>query len=787
MISFVNFLRKSAFAALLTLSALVLAGPGGFGTPSAYASVVSSISVSGNSRVEAETIRSYISIKTGKSFDAADIDDSVKQLYGTGLFTDVRISVSGSRLLITVVEAPIVNSVILQGNKKVKSDVLVPLLQLKPRASLTDAKLKGDEQTIKDYYATQGRSLASVDAKVTNLPNNRADVVFVISDGMRTGISSINFVGNKAFPNTRLASVIVSRKHNLLSFLTRKDVFDEAKVAADEEALRRFYMSHGYADFRVVSADWSFDEAKGRYSITYTLEEGERYTFAAVTIDSTIPGVNTGSLQRLVKTKAGQEFNANDVEKTVTAMTIALSQEGYAFAQVRPRGDRDYDKHTIQLTYLIDEGPRAYIERIDIYGNTKTRDYVIRREFEVAEGDPYNRVLIDQTERNLRNLGFFKTVAVTTEPGSAPDKVVVNVNVEEQSTGDIGVGVGVSTSGLIAEISLNEKNFLGRGQALRITVGFGQQQQNYELSFTDPHFLGTNILAGIDLVQSNLQATSFRPFDNTVSEGTLRIGLPLTDNLTFNTSYRASEQTISNTRKSTSMYFPNGSTFTSLVNYSIVYSTVDNRMDPREGVLCELRAGLRRPRWRCALHADDGRGALLSGDPAATRTWSGRSAAEAAILPASARRCERSTTSSRAAKRSAASRTTAMARSTKPPRPRSAARTTGMLRPRWNSRCRESRVISDCAAPSLPTPVRCGASISRRAAARWSTTMSFARRWAARSSGLRRSAFCAATLPMSSPRQRPTRRSSSGSAPAARFDGLQDNRGAAGAPTAPFA
>ncbi|MCP4380442.1 MAG: outer membrane protein assembly factor BamA [Hyphomicrobiales bacterium] len=573
-----------AAALVLSLALMVGLGPSGIGPSTAEAAVVSTIVVSGNTRVEDATVENYVLIVPGQSFTNFDIDESVKALYGTGLFTDVSISVSGSRLLVVVEENSVVNTVVIQGNKKVKSDALLQLVQTKPRGVITDAKLRGDVQRMEDYYATQGRSAVTIEFTVTQLPGNRADVVFIIDEGDRTAIGRITFIGNDAFSESRLRSVINSRKRSIFTLLNRKDVFSEARLAADQEALRTFYMSHGYADFRVISLDWEFDAESGRYSVVFTLDEGARYRFGEIAIDSSIPGVDTRALMRVVKTRSGRVFNSTLVEQSVEDLTLAMSRAGHAFVQVRPRGDRDYANQTISITFLIDEGPRLYVERIEIYGNTKTRDYVIRREFSFAEGDPYNRVLVDKAERQLRNLGFFKIVQIFTEPGSAPDRVIVIVRVEEESTGEFSVGVGVDAAGLIAEVSLDERNFLGRGQHLRITVGFGGDETAYNISFTDPYFLGYNMSAGVDAFKSIQNRSSYRPYHSDTIGGRVRLGLPVTDDLKLGVFYSISQQEITATRKSTSAYFPNGTYLTSAAGYNLIYSTIDSYQSPRQGV-----------------------------------------------------------------------------------------------------------------------------------------------------------------------------------------------------------
>jgi outer membrane protein insertion porin family len=568
------------------------------GAESASAAVASSIQVKGNQRIEAETIRAYVQVKPGKPYTAADIDASIKALYDTSLFSDVSIAQRGAVLVVTVVENPIVNAVLFKGNKKVKSEVLEQVTLLKPRSGLSDARLQSDVNRIKEYYTRSGRNEATVEAKVETLPNNRANITFVITEGARTGVGSIIFVGNKAFTASRLTGVIQTRTTNWLSWLNKRDVYSDEKLQADQELLRRFYLQHGYADFQVLGADAQFDSARGKYVVTFTVDEGPKYKFGDISVDSSINGVSGDSLKGLVRTKSGHVFNATEIEKSTEALTIDLSRQGYVFAQVRPRGDRDYTNNIISMTYVIDEGPRAYIERIDIRGNTKTRDYVIRREFDLAEGDAYNRVLVDRAERRLRELGYFKTVQISTEPGSAPDKVVLVVNVEDQSTGSFSVSVGVSTSeGLIGEVALEETNFLGRGQAVRVSVGGSTSSRTYSLSFTDPYFLGTRVSAGFDAYRSEQKADSGRLYDTTATGGGIRVGLPLTDNLALGLNYKFDSTSLTYDTNAgagvcsngeSACYFPAGTRVTSSAGYALTYSTIDNKLDPKEGLYLKV-------------------------------------------------------------------------------------------------------------------------------------------------------------------------------------------------------
>jgi outer membrane protein insertion porin family len=590
--SFAFLARRLAVALAVAFAVPVAAGAASIAlSRSAEAAVISSISIVGNKRVEPTSIKSYLKIQPGKSYGAGDIDNSVKALYATGLFSDVTVVPRGRVLVVTVVENPVIGSVTFEGAKKVKPETLVDVVELKTRGVFTDAKLKADVFHIKQYYQTSGRSAASVDARVTKLSDNRVDVAYVINEGERTGVSTITFVGNKAFSSSTLSSVISTRTTNWLSWFSKQDIYSEEKLKSDEELLRRYYLKRGYADFQVLSSQATYDAEKGRYYVTFTVDEGPKYTFGKVNIDSSIAGLNSAALAQTLKTRSGAVFDSSKIEKSSEDLTIELSRLGYVFAQVRPRGDRNYATTTVDLTFVVDEGPRAYIERIDIVGNTRTRDYVIRREFDISEGDAFNRVLIGKAERRLRDLGYFKRVDITSEPGSAPDKVVVVVNVVDQSTGSFSIAGGVQTSssntGLVAEVAMSETNFLGRGQSVRLSVGGGFDDQTFNASFSDPYFLGNRMLFGLDAyrVKSNAGSATTRPFATEAYGGGVRFGLPLNDELSASVNYRINSQTISGTANPVrSTYFPDGTRLTSSAGYDLVYNTLDSKLDPREGV-----------------------------------------------------------------------------------------------------------------------------------------------------------------------------------------------------------
>ncbi|MDX8477754.1 outer membrane protein assembly factor BamA [Mesorhizobium sp. VK24D] len=598
-----KFLSAASAAALS--AALVL--PGALAvqfvaTSVAEAAVVSRVEVSGNQRVDADTIRNYISIKPGKAFSSSDIDNAVKALFGTGLFSDVQINQVGSTLVVKVSEYKVVNQVLFQGNKKLKDNALQAAIQLKPRATFSQQALDADVEAVKAAYRRIGRDDAAVTTQIMDLGDNRVNVVFNINEGARTQIAAINFVGNSAFSSRRLSDVINTKRSSWLSFVLRDDVYDEDKLRADQELLRRFYYNHGYADFQVVSAVGELDEATNKYTVTITVQEGERYTFGDISVESTIPEVDSKSLESVVETHKGDVYNAKDVEDSIVALTEKVAGSGYAFAQVTPRGDRNFENHTISVVYTIDQGTKAYIERIEIRGNDRTRDYVIRREFDVSEGDAFNQVLIQRAKKRLEALDYFQKVDISTVPGSAPDQVVLVVDVVEKSTGEFSIGAGYSTGGDTpgpsVEGSITERNFLGRGQYIKLAAGGGRHSRDYSVSFTEPYFLGRRISAGFDIYKSTRE---YSHYDTDVTGGTIRFGLPITDSISTQLAYNISQEKYSIADGClTNGTFTQGSPCTisdavlagiaespwlkSSVSLGLVYNTIDDMKNPHEGL-----------------------------------------------------------------------------------------------------------------------------------------------------------------------------------------------------------
>lgn len=592
----------SAASAVAMSAALVVAGALAVqfvATSAAEAAVVSRVEVTGNQRVDADTIRNYVTIKPGKAFSSSDIDDAVKALFGTGLFSDVQINQVGSTLVIKVSEYQVVNQVLFQGNKKLKDNALAAAVQLKPRGTFSQQQLDADVEAVKAAYRRIGRDDAAVTTQIMDLGDNRVNVVFNINEGGRTQIAAINFVGNSAYSSRRLSDIISTKRSSFLSFVLRDDVYDEDKLRADQELLRRFYYNHGYADFQVVSAVGELDDTTNKYTVTITVQEGERYTFGDVSVESTIPEVDSKSLESVVETHKGDVYNAKDVEDTIIALTEKVAGSGYAFAQVTPRGDRNFENHTISVVYTIDQGTKAYIERIEIRGNDRTRDYVIRREFDVSEGDAFNQVLIQRAKRRLEALDYFEKVEISTVPGSEPDQVVLVVDVVEKSTGEFSVGAGYSTGGETAgpsvEGSISERNFLGRGQFIKVAAGGGKNSRDYSFSFTEPYFLGRRIAAGFDIYK---QTRNYDHYDSDTTGATVRFGLPITDNISTQLAYNIAQEKYEfdeNCDPATcdvSQAIINGVEespwLKSSVSLGLVYNTIDDMKNPHEGIFANV-------------------------------------------------------------------------------------------------------------------------------------------------------------------------------------------------------
>src|ERR1700733_4848599 len=512
----------------------------------AAAQTVATIEVQGNRRVEVETIRSYFKPGPAGRLDQGQIDDGLKALIETGLFQDVKINNAHGHLVVSVVENPVIGRVAFEGNKKVKDEQLTAEVQSKPRGTFSRPMVQSDAERIAEIYRHSGRYDVHVTPEIIEQPNNRVDLIFTITEGEKTGIKTIEFVGNVAYSSYRLKDVIKTRESNLLSFLGGNDVYDPDRIEADRDLIRRFYLSHGFADVQVVAALTEYDPDKKGFLVSFKIEEGQQYRVASVNFQSSIATLDGNTLSSFSRVYVGSLYNAEALEKSVEEMQIEASRRGYAFAVVKPRGDRNFEAHTVSITFAIDEGPRTYIERIEIKGNTRTRDYVIRREFDISEGDAYNRALVDRAERRLKNLDFFKTVKITTEPGSSSDRVILVVDLEEKSTGDFSVSGGYSTTdGPLAEVSISERNFLGRGLYAKASVTYGEYARGVSLSFVEPYLLDYRVALGLDVFYREQLANLFISYGTSTIGFSPRLGFQLREDLSLQLRYSIYQQEIS--------------------------------------------------------------------------------------------------------------------------------------------------------------------------------------------------------------------------------------------------
>lgn len=582
-------MRAHVFGMLASVS-LALANPVAVAAAE-IGPIVREVKIEGVQRVEPNTVRSYLLVREGDELDPDRVDRSLKSLYATGLFSDVSIHQDGDVLVVRVVENPIVNRVAFEGNKRINDKALESETTLKPRVIYTRSKAQSDVQRILTLYRQNGRFAASVEPKVIELPQNRVDVVFEINEGPTTEIESIKFVGNHAFGDGRLREVIRTKETRWWAFLATDDTYDPDRLGLDRELLRRFYLSEGYVDFRVQSVAAELTPNRDRFFLTFTVEEGERYRVGSVKVQTTLPGLKTEDLEDAVKLEKGDWYDANAVEKSIDKISDQVANLGYAFVEVRPRLSRNRETRTIDIVFDVQEGPRVFVERIDINGNVRTKDEVIRREFRLVEGDAFNAAKLRRSRQRIQDLDFFEKVTVEQVPGSAPDKAVVKVAVEEKSTGSLSLGAGFSTgSGFLGDISVRERNLLGRGQDLRASVLIGQRQQQVDASFTEPYFLGYPIAAGVDafFVQTDRQSES--SFDTTTFGGALRASYPINEHLSQSWRYTLKQTDLTNVPSDASIFVQDakGSETYSEISHGLTYDRRDSRINPTEGYFGKL-------------------------------------------------------------------------------------------------------------------------------------------------------------------------------------------------------
>lgn len=559
--------------------------------PPAPAGIVQSIEVRGNQRIEAETVRSYMLLQPGDAFDAERLDRSLRTLYATGLFRDVQMRRDGDRVIVEVVENPIVNRVAFEGNRKISDDVLRGELQLRPRSVLTTPAVQADRQRILELYARRGRFAAVVEPKLIELDQNRVDIVYEIQEGEAALVARINFVGNEAYSDGRLKEVVSTKEQAWYRLLSSSDQLDPERLTFDRELLRRFYLRNGYADVQITGATAELAPDRTGFFVTYTLDEGPRYRVGEVEIVSNLRNLDPAAYRRYLQVSPGSWYDGDLVERTVQRLEEEANFAGFPFVDVQPRIRRDREARRVDLTFEVNEAPRIFVERIDISGNTRTQDRVIRREFRVAEGDAFNVAQIRRSRDRIRDLGYFSDVQVESVPGSAPDRAVLNTMVTERATGEISLGGGFSTdAGFLADVGLRERNLLGTGIDARINGTLAERRSQLDFSITDPYFLDRNLAAGFDIfyLQRNLlQIASYR---ERRAGFAVRIGYAFNERVRQSWTYTLTNRDVFDISTFASRFVQEqrGTTLLSQIGQTLSYDVRDSIIDPRSGYLVRL-------------------------------------------------------------------------------------------------------------------------------------------------------------------------------------------------------
>jgi len=556
--------------------------------------VISDIVVNGNERIEIDTVKSYLYVHKGDIYSEEEVDRSLKNLFNTGLFADVKIGRSGNVLVVEVSENPIINRIVFEGNKYKKDDKLYEEIHLRPRVVFSRAKVRADVQRLLEIYRRGGRFAATIEPKVIQLDQNRVNLVFEITEGPKSSIGKINFMGNVHYNNDELRAVMRTRESRWWRFMTSDDTYDPDRMAYDKQLLRDFYRSQGYADFRITSAVAELAPNKEHFFINYTIEEGEVYTFGEISVDSKIPDLESKVLKALVFTRKGNQYNSELIDRTVEYLTDIAGLRGYAFVDVRQRIKRNRENQTIDIVYVINKAPRVYVERIDIIGNDVTHDKVIRREMRLMEGDAYNSSKMKRSEIRVKSLGFFKEVEIEQLEGTEADKTILEVTVEEEPTGELSVGAGFSSSeNFLFDFSIRQRNFMGRGQDLRLGSKISSRRKQIDIGFTEPYLFGRPVVGGVDVFLTETQFKESNFLQSTIGGG-LRTAFPVTEYIVMNGRYTIRRDKVESTFTSRSpLLESNVGTFTtSSVGYGLSYNSLDNRQKPNRGHLAQFNQDL---------------------------------------------------------------------------------------------------------------------------------------------------------------------------------------------------
>ena len=565
--------------------------------PAEERGVVNRILVRGNQRIDQTTVLSYLPIQPGDTVDAAVIDVAVRTLSRTGLFANVQLGLQANGdLIVEIAENPIINQVTFEGNKSLTEKKLTDEVTIKPRGIYTRARVQEDVGKIVELYRLSGRISATVTPKLVQLDQNRVDVVFEIDEGPETGVAAITFLGNKAFSDSDLREIMVTKQSQWWRLFSSNDNYDPNRLDYDREQLRKFYTNRGYYDFRILSSVAELKPDNSAFGMTLTLDEGDRYNFGEVKVVTENDRLNADFLKRLLPIRAGDLYESDRIQSAVDTLTFAAGSAGYAFVEINPTYRANPDTDTVDVTFNIKEGQRVYIDRINVVGNTATLDSVIRRELMVGEGDAFNRSLVERSRNNLRGLGFFKDVKIEETRGSAPDRSIVNVTVEEQPTGELSVGAGFSSvDSFVLNLGVTQRNFRGRGQNVVARAEWGSLRQQIDFRFTEPKFLGRDLRAGFDLFHTRYDLSQYSSYDYRSTGGGLRLSYPLNGYSSFSVRYFLKDDEViipsgyCTSQGSSALCDQAGSFLNSSAGYTLMVNRTNDPVRPTRGWSASLR------------------------------------------------------------------------------------------------------------------------------------------------------------------------------------------------------
>jgi outer membrane protein insertion porin family len=562
---------------------------------SANAVIANEIIVQGNHRIEVDTVKAYLPIKEGDNYTQEDLDESLKVLYNSGLFADIFIESKGKNLIVKVVENPIINRIAFEGNKRIEDDKLMKEIQLKPRLVFSRKKVQADVQRLLMIYQKTGRFSATIDPKIIQLDQNRVDLVFEVNEGPATEVKKIRFIGNHKYAGDKLERIISTKEWRWYRFFNSDDIYDPDRIEYDKELLRRFYWDQGYADFQISSVVSELSQDKKNFFITFTIKEGEKYEFGNVDVSSDIRNLNLDPLKKALTIKSGDRYSRQHVEDSIKALTEEAAEQQYAFVDIHPRIKKQKETKTVDIDFVVEEGEKVFVERININGNVRTLDKVIRREMKIIEGDPYNKAKLHESELGIRRLNFFEKVEVDSNEGSADDLSVIDVQVEEKSTGSMNFGIGYGTNeGGLIKFGIRERNLLGKGQDLDLAANVSKRKATYKLGFTEPKFMDKDLAVGGDVFHAKTNFSRESSYNEENTGGTIRMAYPITDNLAHAVHYTFLLDNITDVKETASRFIQEekGKKYVSSIGHTLMYDKRDIPHDPSSGYYINLSQSL---------------------------------------------------------------------------------------------------------------------------------------------------------------------------------------------------